>query len=115
VPRERVTLENRARNTYENAIYTKELAKPRPGERWLLVTSASHMPRAIGCFRRVGFSVEAYPVDWNTADRTNFAPNMHISSGLSRLDYAVHAWTGLLVYWLTGRTSEFFPSPVAAQ
>ncbi len=59
VPRERVTLENRARNTYENAVFTKELAKPRLNERWLVVTSAAHMPRAIGCFRRAGFPVEA--------------------------------------------------------
>jgi uncharacterized SAM-binding protein YcdF (DUF218 family) len=37
--------------------------QPKPGERWLLVTSAAHMPRAIGCFRRAGFAVEACPVD----------------------------------------------------
>ncbi len=73
VPRERVTLENRARNTYENALFTKELVQPKPGERWLLVTSAGHMPRAIGCFRRVGFPVEAYPVDWHSAGRFRFA------------------------------------------
>ena len=50
VPRERVLLEDRARNTYENAVFSKQLMKPKPGERWLLVTSAVHMPRAIGCF-----------------------------------------------------------------
>ena len=40
--------------------------RPKPGERWLLVTSAFHMPRSIGLFRKAGFAVEPYPVDWRT-------------------------------------------------
>jgi len=112
VPRERVILEDRSRNTYENAVFTKELAKPKPGEHWLLVTSASHMPRAIGCFRHVGFPVEAYPVDWRTGTRVRRFPYEQFATGLSALDYAVHELTGLLVYRLRGRTDDFFPSPV---
>ena len=73
IARDRVTLETRSRNTAENAAFTKALVKPKPGERWLLVTSALHMPRAIGCFRRVGFPVEAYPVDWTTLPRLSLA------------------------------------------
>ena len=69
VPRARVMLEDKSRNTAENAAFVKALVKPKPGERWLLVTSAQHMPRAVGCFRRVGFPVEAYPVDWHTYPR----------------------------------------------
>jgi len=111
VPRERVALENRSRNTYENAVFTKEMVKPKPGERWLLVTSAFHMPRAIGCFRRAGFPVEAYPVDWHTAGRFRFRLGMQPIGGLGVLDFAVHEWGGLFFYWLTGRTSELFPSP----
>ncbi len=115
VPRDRVTIENRARNTYENAVFAKELAQPKPGERWLLVTSAQHMPRAIGCFRRAGFPVEAYPVDWHSRPRFSFRLNFEIAAGLGRLDAAAREWTGLLAYWLRGRTSEFFPSPDAAR
>jgi uncharacterized SAM-binding protein YcdF (DUF218 family) len=115
VPRERVMLEDRARNTYENAVFTKQLMQPKPGERWLLVTSAAHMPRAIGCFRRAGFAVEAYPVDWNTRPGVTLWPGSHIAHGLQILDFAAHEWTGLLAYWLRGRTSEFFPSPAAAR
>ena len=62
----RVQLEERSRNTVENALFTKALIDPKPGERWLLVTSAMHMPRAVGVFRQAGFPVEAYPVDWHT-------------------------------------------------
>ncbi len=110
VPRQRVVLENGSRNTAENAIDSKAIANPKPGERWLLVTSAMHMPRAIGCFRRVGFAVEAYPVDWRTLRQ----PGVMLSSpvgGLARADEAMHEWMGLLAYWITGRTSEFLPRP----
>jgi len=111
VPRDRVVLEDRARNTYENALYTKELVKPKPGDRWLLVTSAEHMPRAIGCFRRVGFSVEAYPVSWIKPPEVDWWPTERLASGLNGLDHAAHEWIGLVVYRLSGRSSAFFPSP----
>jgi uncharacterized SAM-binding protein YcdF (DUF218 family) len=114
VPRERVILERRARNTYENAQFSKAAAAPKPGERWLLVTSAQHMPRAVGCFRRVGFEVEAYPVDWTSGRRVGLSPPNALSVGLGRLDTAVHEWVGLIVYWITGRTSALLPDPGAA-
>ena len=47
----RVYVESRPRTTSEDALYSAALLKPKPGERWLLVTLASHMPRAVGCFR----------------------------------------------------------------
>ena len=111
VARGRVELEKRARNTYENAVFAKALARPKPGERWLLVTSAQHMPRAIGCFRRVGFPVEAYPVDWNLPPRPRYSLGSKMSGGLRNLDGAAHEWQGLLIYWLTGRTSSLLPGP----
>jgi uncharacterized SAM-binding protein YcdF (DUF218 family) len=111
IARERVVLEARARNTAENAAFTKDLVKPKPGERWLLVTSAQHMPRAIGCFRRVGFPVEAYPVGWRTDMESSMTPAVALSSGLTRFDSAAHEWIGLFAYWLTGKTSEFLPAP----
>jgi uncharacterized SAM-binding protein YcdF (DUF218 family) len=112
VPRGRVVIEDRSRNTYENAEFSKALIKPKPGERWLLVTSAWHMSRAVGCFRRVGFPVEAYPVDWRTRRDLRLGVSRQFGGGLSHLDEAVHEWLGLFAYWLTGRTSAFFPAPV---
>jgi uncharacterized SAM-binding protein YcdF (DUF218 family) len=111
IPRERVILEPRSRNTAENATFTKELVKPKPGERWLLVTSAQHMPRAIGCFRRVGFPMEAYPVGWRTGRHADLGVPMLFGDALARFDSAAHEWIGLFFYWITGRTSEFLPSP----
>jgi uncharacterized SAM-binding protein YcdF (DUF218 family) len=110
ISRERVMLESRSRNTAENAAFSKELVKPKTGERWLLVTSAQHMPRAVGCFRQIGFPVEAYPVAWRTRLRGHLGLVTVFSSGLARLDFATHEWIGLLSYWLTGRTSELLPS-----
>ena len=53
--RARIALEDHSRNTVENARFTQALVKPKPGERWLLVTSAYHMPRSVGVFRKAGF------------------------------------------------------------
>jgi uncharacterized SAM-binding protein YcdF (DUF218 family) len=114
VPRERVMLESKSRNTSENAVFTKELVQPKPGERWLLVTSAQHMPRAVGCFRQAGFAVEAYPANWRTGKRVRFRLSDSFGSGLNRLDFAAHEWLGLIVYRLTGRIAELLPGPEAA-
>jgi uncharacterized SAM-binding protein YcdF (DUF218 family) len=111
IARERVALERRSRNTVENAVFSKEMAKPKPGERWLLVTSAQHMPRAVGCFRQAGFPVEAYPVAWRSGSSVSYWPSLKIGGHLSGLDSAVHEWIGLAAYWVTGRTSALLPSP----
>ena len=109
---DRFVFEETSRTTYENALNTFQLLKPKPGERYLLVTSSFHMPRSIGAFRRVGFEVEAYPVDWRTHGwRDATLPFDRVSQGLSRADVAIHEWTGLAVYWLTGRSSELLPGP----
>jgi uncharacterized SAM-binding protein YcdF (DUF218 family) len=106
-------LENRSRNTAENAAFSKALVAPKPGERWLLVTSAMHMPRAIGAFREAGFPVEAYPVDYQTngwQDLRNVFGSL--SGGLGQLDGALHEWIGLIAYRLTGKSSALFPGPL---
>jgi uncharacterized SAM-binding protein YcdF (DUF218 family) len=109
---ERLVLEDRSRNTAENAVFTRDLLRPAPGERWLLVTSAFHMPRAVGCFRAVGFEVLPWPVDYRTAggdDLWRFFPRA--SQGLRRVDLAAKEWAGLLAYYVTGRTTALLPGP----
>jgi uncharacterized SAM-binding protein YcdF (DUF218 family) len=114
IPRGRVILEDRSRNTLENAILSKDLARPQPGERWLLVTSAYHMARAIGIFRKAGFDVEPYPVDWRTSGNEDaLRPFPTVGDGLRRTDTAVREWVGLLAYWLMGMSSALFPGPAA--
>lgn len=113
VPRERLTLESRSRDTYENAVFTTRLLRPTSGERWLLVTSGWHMPRAVGCFRKAGFMVEAWPVDYRTSGRFEWIIERSIPDGLRRVDYALREYVGLLVYYLAGRTSALLPGPAA--
>ena len=113
VPRSRITLEGGSRSTAENAEFTAKLVLPKPGERWLLVTSAMHMPRAIGTFRKVGFPVEAYPVDYRTAGPQDlWAIPGSLTDGVHLTDMAVHEWLGLLAYWITDRSSALFPAPM---
>jgi uncharacterized SAM-binding protein YcdF (DUF218 family) len=112
VAHDRITAEEQSRNTIENAAFSRLLADPKPGQRWLLVTSASHMPRAIAAFRAAGFPVEAYPVNWRTRGRRDAAELfVSFAEGLAMTDYATHEWVGLAAYRLTGQTSELFPAP----
>jgi len=112
IARERLTPEDKSHNTVENALFSKALADPKPGERWLLVTSAYHMPRAIGIFRRAGFAVDAYPVDWRTRGRVDLVmPFDSLTGGLRRTETAVREWVGLAAYRITGQSSALFPAP----
>jgi len=113
VPASRLVLEDKSRNTEENAVFTKRLVDPKPGERWLLVTSAMHMPRAMGVFRKADFAVEPYPTDWHTLPGASlfFVPR-DLLNGVGALDAVSHELVGLFVYWITGRSSELFPGPL---
>jgi len=109
----RVIFEEQSRNTFENALYTHEAIKPKTGEVWVLVTSAAHMPRAVGSFRRTGWAVLAYPVDYLTPGRDGLGLRIGLGAGLAELHMASHEWAGLLVYWLLGRSEAPFPGPGA--
>jgi uncharacterized SAM-binding protein YcdF (DUF218 family) len=113
IDRSRLIMERRSRNTYENAVFTRDMVQPKPGERWLLVTSAFHMPRSVGLFRKVGFPVEPYPVDWHVgrslADILAFTPL--VNEGLGRTDIGMREWMGLFAYWLRGRIDVLLPGP----
>ena len=106
-----IVFEDRSRNTYENALYTRDLMKPKPGETWVLITSAFHMPRAYGCFSRVGWKVLPYPVDYMTLGEYRLTLDFGLASGLNAVGFAIHEWVGLLAYRLVGRTDALFPSP----
>ena len=108
----RVLFERTSRNTYENAMLTKAAlaAAGRDADgRWLLVTSAFHMPRAVGTFRAQGFEVIPYPVDYRLPlGGSRLAP---VSKGLGLLDLGLREWIGLVAYRAAGYSSELWPSP----
>jgi uncharacterized SAM-binding protein YcdF (DUF218 family) len=112
IPRERLTMERRSRNTQENAEFSKALVNPKDGERWLLVTSAYHMPRSVGLFRKAGFAVEPYPVDWRVGKAADLLTFSAVAvDGLERTDIAMREWIGLTAYWASGKIETLFPGP----
>lgn len=109
VDQRRLVLEDKSRDTYENAVLTRKILKPRPGERWILVTSATHMPRAMAIFRKAGFAVEPWPVDYRTAGWQDAARPFYVpADGLRRLDLVTREYIGLLAYWASGRTDTLW-------
>lgn len=109
---DRVIFENRSRTTRENAAFSRALVEPGPAERWLLVTSAWHMPRSIGCFRQAGFAVTAYPVDFRTRGAGDaWRGFASAADGLRRLEVGVKEWLGLVGYRAAGYIDEVFPGP----
>ncbi|PZV36185.1 YdcF family protein [Mesorhizobium kowhaii] len=112
VAADRLILENKSRNTYENAVFTKALVTPKPGETWLLVTSAFHMPRAKALFDKAGFATIPWPVDYRTTGREGiglFRDNP--ADSLQATTMAIREWIGLFAYWLSGRIDQPFPGP----
>jgi uncharacterized SAM-binding protein YcdF (DUF218 family) len=108
---DRIAIESAARNTYENAVLSYAAAQPKPGETWLLVTSAMHMPRAIGCFRRVGWTIAPYPVDYRTSTRMATTPGLLLADNLMLVNFATKEWLGLVAYDWLGRTDALLPAP----
>lgn len=109
VAAERVVFEDRSRNTHENAVASYRLAQPRPEETWLLVTSAVHMPRAVGCFRRAGWRVVPYPVDRRADPAETISLMRTPGRRLSEFGRAFRETIGLAVYRLLDRTDAFWP------
>lgn len=110
---ERVVYERTSRNTAENAANSLVLAKPQPGETWLLVTSARHMPRAMMSFAAIGWPMQPYPVDFLTGlpETFNFSP----LGKLSTLNFLSKEWLGLIGYRIMGHTTEILPSRRASE
>lgn len=105
----RIRFEDQSYNTYTNALESKQLIQPQETGPWLLVTSAFHMPRAVGAFRKAKVAIQPYPVDYRTTLSVRLLNNPNAGRRLARLDYAVHEWVGLLAYYLTGRIEDLFP------
>ena len=109
IRKSRLEIERDSRNTYENAINSKALMNPQPGETWLLVTSATHMPRSVGVFCQQNWPVIPYPVDHQTTPGRQWQPSFDPVGNLEDINTFAREWAGLLVYYITGKTSALFP------
>jgi uncharacterized SAM-binding protein YcdF (DUF218 family) len=104
-----IIFEEQSRNTYENAKLTYHAIKPGADENWILITTAWHIPRAVGVFHKIGWPVIAFPVDHHThpGDLLRFNPGF--TGNLHTLGIAIKEWTGLAAYWITGKLVVTIP------
>ena len=105
----KIQFEGNSKNTLENAAKTKELLNPNPHDRWLLVGSAYHMPRSTGLFRKAGFHVIPYPVDYHTPGNYELWFFIGLKMNLDAWHVSAREWLGMLGNYLAGRSDEFFP------
>ncbi len=111
---DRIVFETASRNTFENALFSQRKLAPGPGEVWLLVTSAQHMPRAVGVFRKLGWPVLPYPVDYQTTSLDTWTGWPDVAGTLAGLGTVLKEWVGLLAYYLMDRTDQLWPAPAAS-
>lgn len=109
----RLVLEDQSLNTYENALFTKRMVKPRPGETWLLITSGIHMPRSVGAFAAQGWDVVPVPVEYLYPPGTEFVLTFDPIRRFTALSRIAHEWVGLVAYRVLGRSNDLFPPPRA--
>ena len=112
VPPGRVQYDDQSQTTWQNAVNALNLAHPASSETWVLITSAGHMPRAMGAFRGAGWpQILAWPVAYRTTKNTPPALLRPIGTKLVAVDLAAHEWAGLVEYRLSGRTEQLLPGP----
>lgn len=107
--RNRVFFESASRNTSENATYSLRMADPQEDELWVLVTSASHMPRAVGAFCKQGWSTVPWPVDHQSVPSRKWRLEFDFAGNLAGLNRALHEYVGLIAYAVTGKSNALFP------
>lgn len=110
IPADRLILESRSRDTFENFENAKAMVAPKPGEHWVLLTGALHMPRSVAIARQIGFPVIPWPTDYLTAP-TGIMWAKDLAKSVTTFDGAFHEWVGLAVYRATGRLSTLLPAP----
>lgn len=114
VPPDRLLAEGKSRNTFENALLSQDMVKPQPGQVWVLVTSARHMPRSVGIFNRLNWPVIPYPVDYQSGGDLPWTNGDIVLRRVRLLAVALHEWIGLAYYALNGWTDRLFPGPEAS-
>jgi uncharacterized SAM-binding protein YcdF (DUF218 family) len=105
----RISYDSQSRNTAENAQFSKALAQPKPGEVWIMITSAAHMPRALNAYQAVDWPVLPYPVDYRTGRYRGFSFGFRPLGNLLTLDGAIREWVGLIAYRVLGHSRSILP------
>jgi len=105
VPEEDIIVENDSRNTWENAVFSKKIMDElHPGANCLLITSAWHMRRSMGCFKKAGVGCTPFSVDFMT-EKDRWMPENSIvpdRKGFQNWEYLIKEWVGYCAYWAKG-------------
>ncbi len=101
-----IIFENKSRNTYENILFSKKIVAPKKNEKWIVVTSAFHMNRAIFIAEKYNWELTPYAVDFTQSKKLFLRPNLNLLGNINTLQHGSHEWIGLIAYYLMGRTSR---------
>jgi uncharacterized SAM-binding protein YcdF (DUF218 family) len=104
----RIIFERKSRNTFEDVVVAKAIIRPAAHETWILVTNASHMPRSVGLFRRQGWQVVPYPVNYASSPINPRSAGFR--QNLDELSAALKEWIGMLANRVLGHSNEWFPA-----
>lgn len=102
----KIIFEDNSRNTYENILFSKEIAKPKIDEKWIVITSASHMRRTINVSNKLNWKLIPYPTDFNVGKKFKFNISYNFLQNFNHSNKAVHEWVGLVYYYLLGKTNQ---------
>ena len=104
----KLNYENKSRNTYENILFSKKLVNPKKNEKWLLVTSAIHLSRAMNVAEKLEWSFIPYPTDFHSSKNFGFSSfyKLQFFHNINAFNSASHEWFGLIAYYLMGRSSK---------
>ncbi|MDR1171904.1 MAG: YdcF family protein [Bacteroidales bacterium] len=105
IPDSAILTETRSRNTHENAVFSAELVTAnQPGATCVLITSALHMKRSLGCFRKAGLNPDAFPAEHIARyDKVYWADWLRPEpSALKYWERVMNEWIGIIVYKLQG-------------
>ena len=106
VAAEDIIVEDSSRNTFENAQFSSKLLAEDGYDEIVLVTTASHLPRAVRCFEATGLKVTASGCEYQAA-KFNWAVVSFLPSpdGAAAVHRAFHEWIGITLYWMQGKFS----------
>lgn len=99
----RFEYESQSRNTYENMTESLAMVRPQAGDKWLLVTSAFHLPRAVGVFEKGGWNVIPYPAGYLEEGSYLWHPTLDVLGNFYKLQVATKEIVGIIAYSLTGK------------
>jgi uncharacterized SAM-binding protein YcdF (DUF218 family) len=108
IDHKKIIYEDKSRNTYENILFSKRIARPHSAEKWLLVTSAFHLKRSLAISEKLKWTFIPFATDFNKSKKFKWRLSINFLSNINEFNKASHEWMGLISYYLMGRSSSIF-------